>query len=45
MPHRTLGRQGLTVSALGLGCMGVSEFYVQAPCRRSKPPLRLLPLP
>jgi len=27
MEHRTLSRHGLRVSALGLGCMGMSEFY------------------
>ena len=27
MQHRALGAEGLAVSVLGLGCMGMSEFY------------------
>ncbi len=33
MPKRTLGRSGLTVSALGLGCMGMNHHRGPAPER------------
>lgn len=42
MQKRTLGQNGLEVSALGLGCMGLFElskmsaFVIPAPAARSK---------
>ncbi|MBI3049594.1 MAG: aldo/keto reductase [Acidobacteria bacterium] len=35
MPRRQLGASGLSVSAIGLGCMGMSEFYGRADDERS----------
>ena len=35
IPTRELGRSGLHVSPIGLGCMGMSEFYGQADDRES----------
>ncbi|MEO7999469.1 MAG: aldo/keto reductase, partial [Gemmatimonadaceae bacterium] len=35
-PTRALGRHGLQVSALGLGCMGMSDFYGDAALRDDK---------
>ncbi|HEX2445686.1 MAG TPA: aldo/keto reductase [Vicinamibacterales bacterium] len=35
MPRRRLGREGPSVSAVGLGCMGMSDFYGTADDERS----------
>ncbi len=35
MRQRKLGKEGLEVSALGLGCMGMSEFYGSSDERES----------
>ncbi len=36
MQKRTLGNSGLEVSALGLGCMGMSQSYGPAPGTREQ---------
>lgn len=38
MQQRKLGSQGLKVSALGLGCMGMSQHYVSATMSNPLPP-------
>ena len=40
MQKRPLGRQGLEVSALGLGCMGMSDFYAGRDEREAEATLR-----
>lgn len=39
MNKRKLGRQGLTVSEVGLGCMGFTQSYPPYPDRRASLPL------
>ena len=36
IPTRALGRHGLRVSAMGLGCMGMSDFYGETGARDEK---------
>ncbi|MES2524901.1 MAG: aldo/keto reductase [Gemmatimonadota bacterium] len=42
LPQRALGRQGLRVSAIGLGCMGMSEFYGDAASRSDANGVRVI---
>src|SRR5678815_590591 len=41
MEQRSLGKSGLTVSRMGLGCMGMSEFYGPADEAESRATLEL----
>ena len=41
MKTRQLGQSGLTVSVMGLGCMGMSEFYGQGDDKESMATINL----
>ncbi|MDQ5831573.1 MAG: aldo/keto reductase, partial [Actinomycetota bacterium] len=43
MEQRKLGTQGLEVSAVGLGCMGMSAFYGETDSEESLAALRRAP--
>jgi aryl-alcohol dehydrogenase-like predicted oxidoreductase len=45
MTERELGRSGLKVSAVGLGCMGMSDFYDPNHLNDEEPVRVIQPLP